>query len=903
MAEYKGRKIWGPVGAAIFSLVCFFSIPSATLAASVDDHYDIGAGDLRVQVANSGQLLALLDRNGTDYLASDQESYILKLVVAESASADVTTTTLLLPEKIHCDKNIKYCKLYFLHEILVDIIIEGKDGYATFELTGLNNPQEKDIRIAMWGPFPVTLYQRVGDVLGVSYSRDYAIGVLGLNPKTLAGAPFEYPQFTHINNIVDPIPVGSEASRTSRNYFSISAARVTNYGSVLQFYSRDYTQERYFKPYDYHLVNWQQPVQPLPDALGSLTGSKIAIYGVARSRGALAGEHLRDVMAAQILDVIGRVEIGEGLPHPIVDGEWAKTSPASRHRYMDVEGLNSNNISEAAELALSAGLGWIYHREGPWGVFKHGGQYPVQEAWGGTDEGLAAAIAIAGKKGVRVGTHTVSGFLRSYDDELITETLTPHLAEQGRAILDKPLEPDSEQIILSGDYPFDSNAFSNIPSYGGERVYKYLRIEDELIGYATVTALDTGKIILDELRRGVHGTRSAYHKAGAMVHKLWYIERHYAAYFAGPGLLEPMSARIAEVINKTGLKLYAYDGLESWVRTGHDTLLASQFVLNVYNKLENKDDFQNEGSVITHFNWHLHNRLNWGEQRGSVFIQQQKYRWANQPFFARNLLPAALGAYFATEGDTTVEAEWVGSKVASFNAGFTLQENIEVFRSKPAHLAAIRRWITATEANAFSDTERFIMRDPDSRFHLEDIVANERWHLWDEAEDGTRSNPREITRQLDSHPTMNIAPSAEVSASSEEDNGYPADNVVDGYAGVEEDEMVHNRVSGVSEWASATDDANPWVALHWDDEQSISRVILFDRARLGTDTLGGILSFSDDTRIEIKNIPENGNGRHIVFPEKKITSVRFTLTDTKGPNPGLGEFVVIGRTSGNSSGN
>ena len=637
------------------------------------------AGDVALHVSDEGRFTRLEGPGQTDYLVAGQDTPLISLIVADTAAQAARQAVHLRPDSASCDLDRQRCRLAFPHEIALAVGVGQHDGYATFDLEAIENPQDKDIRVAIWGPLPVTLYRRVGDVLGVAYNRDYAIGVLGLNPKTLAGAPFEYPWFTGIGDIVDPIPPGNEASRTSRNYFSISAARVTDYGALLQFFSRDYTRERRFTPYEYWGADWQQPVAPLPAPLGSLIGSRIAVYGVSRTEGTGPGEHLRDVMARTILGVIGRIEVEQGLPHPTVGGVWAKLSPQSRHRYMDVGGLKAANMAEAAELARSAGLRWVYQREDGWGVFAHGGRLPISDAYGGTDDGLAAAVESAEARGVRVGTHMTSGFLRSHDDGYIRSELTPHLAEQGRAVLSRPLTPGSTAIHLRDGPPFDRNAFEDFESGDGQWRYKYVRVDDELIAYGHIDEAPTGEIVLSFLQRGVHGTDSAHHKAGATVRKLWYLEGFYSSYFASPGLLVPMATRLAEAINNTGLRIMAYDGLESWVRSGHDMVLANQFVLDVYNRLDDKADFHNEASVVTHFNWHLHNRLNWGELRGSVFTQQQKYRWANQPLYARNLLPNALGAYFATTGESTVEAEWVGSKVASFDAAFTLQEHIDVF--------------------------------------------------------------------------------------------------------------------------------------------------------------------------------------------------------------------------------
>ena len=48
------------------------------------------------------------------------------------------------------------------------------------------------------GLMRLTIGEQVADVVGVAYSRDFAVGIQALNVKTFAGAPYE---FTNSNDI------------------------------------------------------------------------------------------------------------------------------------------------------------------------------------------------------------------------------------------------------------------------------------------------------------------------------------------------------------------------------------------------------------------------------------------------------------------------------------------------------------------------------------------------------------------------------------------------------------------------------------------------------------------------------------------------------------------------------
>lgn len=82
----------------------------------------------------------------------------------------------------------------------------------------------------------------------------------------------------------------------------------TPFGSVLQAFCRDRRAARV-------VSNWGHPryLAPAWDD-GGVVGAKIALFGCP---------------AAQALDTIGAIELAEGLPHPLLDGVWAKQAPGA----------------------------------------------------------------------------------------------------------------------------------------------------------------------------------------------------------------------------------------------------------------------------------------------------------------------------------------------------------------------------------------------------------------------------------------------------------------------------------------------------------------------------------------------------------------------------------------------
>lgn len=134
----------------------------------------------------------------------------------------------------------------------------------------------------------------------------------------------------------------------------------------------------------------------------------------------------------------------------------------------------------------------------------------------------------------------------------------------------------------------------------------------------------------------------------------------------------------------------------------------------------------------------------------------------------------------------------------------------------------------------------------------------------------------------------NIAPKAKVSASSELES-FPASNVTDGIL----------RLSDKNEWRSQSGQTSwgqidyPSIKLEWDDVQTISRVILYDRPSLESHVAGVTLHFSDSTRIFVNSIANSGAPKVVDFAPKQVDWLKVEVTDADGYNVGFSEIEVF----------
>ena len=85
----------------------------------------------------------------------------------------------------------------------------------------------------------------------------------------------------------------------------------------------------------------------------------------------------------------------------------------------------------------------------------------------------------------------------------------------------------------------------------------------------------------------------------------------------------------------------------------------------------------------------------------------------------------------------------------------------------------------------------------------------------------------------------------------------------------------------------------PWIELKWDESRAISKIVIFDRPSLETHLAGGRFHFSDGSRIDVFQIPNDGSPKVVNFPTKNVDWIRFEAMDGDGEQLGLSELQVF----------
>lgn len=140
----------------------------------------------------------------------------------------------------------------------------------------------------------------------------------------------------------------------------------------------------------------------------------------------------------------------------------------------------------------------------------------------------------------------------------------------------------------------------------------------------------------------------------------------------------------------------------------------------------------------------------------------------------------------------------------------------------------------------------------------------------------------------------NIAPLAKVTAVSFVSDEYAPANITDGIINIPGKGEWRSK-SGMTSWGYIN---YPWIQLDWDHPVDVTKIVIYDSPGESTHIGGGMLYFSDGSKMSVLQIPNDGSPKVVSFPEKKVQWIRFEVEDGDGLQIGLSEIEVFPGPSG-----
>lgn len=651
----------------IFSFITFFVVP---LTANVV----LETSKLKIGINKKGHIEHFLDKTtNQEYLLKREESPLLTIRVNNelelpSAMEEKGNTLVLNFSGSNIEAHIQY---------------ESNPEYITFELTKISGNQSFDLII--WGPFSTTIQKTIGESVGVVRNDDYAIGIQALNVKTLGGYPTNSNDNEPAYDIFDSDNLVDVDESIKFLYRGQTALR-TEGGSLLQAYTRNRYEKRV-------ISNWGHSEYVVPPyADGGVEGSKIALFGCDPKN---------------VLNTISKIEVQEGLPHPMIDGEWVKTAKVATASYI-ITGFSEENLDEAIQLTKDAGLEYLYHG----GPFETWGHFKLNEnAFPDNWESMRRCVDRAKEKGIKLGVHTLSNFIKT-NDPYVSPIPDTRLAKVGSSVLNEDVDENSSEIVVKSPVYFNQMENNSLHA---------VVVGNEIIRYRAVSEDEPWKLL--GCLRGAFGTKASSHNKGDTIGKL--MDHGYKVFLGNEELNKEIAIRLADLFNATGLRQISFDGLEGNWSTGMGQYARSLFTKTWYDHLsaELKGKVINDASNPSHYNWHINTRYNWGEPWYAGFRESQTtYRLMNQDFYRRNFLPSMLGWFNMTSQTSLEDTEWLLARAAGFDAGFAFNVNqatIEKNGLSDQILQTIKTWESARMAGVFSQDQKLRMENIKNEFHLQ----------------------------------------------------------------------------------------------------------------------------------------------------------------------------------------
>lgn len=666
-------------------LIFFTSLIVLSCSSDQTKIVDRTIGSLKMTINDKGSLVNLIDVNtGKDYILKDTLAPLMSVRVNNKMSYPKSAT---IKDEI--------ISLTFENDVVAEVKIEEKETHFTFELISISN--NDSVELIVWGPYPTSIQKTISETVGVVRDDDFAIGIQALNIKTLGGYPWNesdrMPEFDFVREAeAENMHPESDGSVLYR----IEAAAPLQKGSTLQAYTRNRTSERMYSD-----VAHEKIVAP-PYEDGGVIGSKIALFGSPEPK---------------TLETIGAIEIAEGLPHPMIDGEWVKTNRNAAAAYL-ITNFTEATVDDAIALTKKAGLKYLYHYGKTfetWGQFElYKGEFP------NGFEGLKTAVDKAAAEGVFIGTHFLSNFIQT-NDAYVTPIPDERLAKVGSSTLVGDIDESASTITIESPEFFNQMKNNNL---------KTVMIGQELIRYGSVSESSPWQLL--DCQRGAFATKASSHQSGDKISKL--LDHGYKVFLSDADLTKEMSVTMANLYNQTGLRQISFDGLEGNRSTGlgsyGETLMPYTWYTNLSDDL--KKHLIIDASRTTHFFWHIYSRMNWGEPWYAGFRESQtEYRFNNQAYFKRNFMPGMLGWFKMTPETSVEDMEWMLAKSAGYDAGYALVADLETVDqngNSDKILELIGDWEKLRISDSFSDAQKEAMRDSNKEFTLKKINDTE-WNL------------------------------------------------------------------------------------------------------------------------------------------------------------------------------
>lgn len=223
--------------------------------------------------------------------------------------------------------------------------------------------------------------------------------------------------------------------------------------------------------------------------------------------------------------------------------------------------LTEKNAAELLPLIRLSCFPYTMVYASTWGISI--GTYEFNTvAYPGGLAGLKQVFTTANAAGIKVGLHTLTGFVCKNDPYVQGGVPDRRLLWGDHSTVLSAIDTKSKTIEAAGSL----STFPTLSAiFGASKAGLDIRIDNEIISCPKIVVAAHGQF--RDCKRGLYGTKVTAHSTGAQIAHL---AERYGSYLAdlGSNLKEVIGVRLADVINQAGIDLVYFDGGELGAASG-----------------------------------------------------------------------------------------------------------------------------------------------------------------------------------------------------------------------------------------------------------------------------------------------------------------------------------------------
>ena len=431
-------------------------------------------------------------------------------------------------------------------------------------------------------------------------------------------------------------------------------------------------------------------------------------HGIANTRLALVGAPFERFKSA-----IMEAERENGLPCPMLEGEWARDSEPVRRSYLFATGVHENDIDTLIEYARIGGFGTIIILKNDW-LANHG-HYDINlDRFPGGLESLKAAVDKIHRAGLHAGVH-VFGPSISPNDPYVTPVPDERLASVPVPPLTEAVDEKATTLSIA-DKP-------KLPPYAAEsRAFpgRFVRIGDEIIRYGEVSAGPPYQLI--NCTRGVLGTTATAHAEGSEIRGL---PTMWGFFLVDPDttLGDELTQNFADVINACDFDMVYFDASDGSLTDYIDTTYyLNKMHLLYYTKFKRDLLYQTSNGTGSNIMWHIVPRSASADGHGDIkgYLDQ---RWPGILGQRANWTRSDIGWYYWFKECRPDQIEYVCARALGIDGSISLETSrtaLETLGQSQQMMEMIGRWERARRSNYFPQSVKDKLLVPGDDFRLFD---------------------------------------------------------------------------------------------------------------------------------------------------------------------------------------